>query len=432
MGIVELRVRNFQKISAVRIRPDGSLVTVSGMNDQGKTSLLTSIWVLLLGLAAAPAVMIRDGQEECRIEGEFDQPKMKVVRTFKRTESGDITHDVKVTDADGNPIKTKVQTTLDKLIGAYSFAPLEFAKAPRKEQYETLKRFAPGIDFEEMAEKRKKLFEARTNINRRAGEARARAAGIELPPGGCPKAVDVAAALTELEAANRHNAGIEPERLRREAVRRATATATEQARQKNEEATALRARADALDQQAAQMREAVAENEAEFDAMPPIPKEMDTAAIRATIAEAEKVKGIRTLHERRREHEDEAEGLEGEAAALTAKIDALDKKKAEAVAAAEMPVDGLSFGDGEVLFNGLPFSQAGTASKIKTAVAVGMALNPGMKIMTIDEGSELDSHALAMIEEMATAKGFQVWIAKVDESGTNGFVMEDGHLADKE
>lgn len=57
-----------------------------------------------------------------------------------------------------------------------------------------------------------------------------------------------------------------------------------------------------------------------------------------------------------------------------------------------------------------------------------MALNPQLRVMLIDEGSELDSSGLALIAGLAADRDYQVWIAKVDESGKVGFVIEDGGL----
>jgi hypothetical protein len=159
-----------------------------------------------------------------------------------------------------------------------------------------------------------------------------------------------------------------------------------------------------------------------------VPEPVDTDALQAQIAEAETIRKIRDKHQARAKHEDDAESFEAQAKALTAKLDEMDKAKADAIATAALPVPGLSFGDGCIMFGGVPFEQVATSKKIKVSVAVGMALNPDMRIMTIDEGSELDSSGLAILEEMAAAADFQVWIARVDEHSERGFVLEDGNL----
>src|ERR1700722_3764194 len=117
MNLVELRVSNYARISAVRIRPDGSLVTIAGKNSAGKTSLLRSIWCLLVGKAAAPPMVIKAGEEECKLYGDFGS--IKVTRTFRKTEDDDVTMSLHVTNADGSPVRNKPQAMLDSLLGAY-------------------------------------------------------------------------------------------------------------------------------------------------------------------------------------------------------------------------------------------------------------------------------------------------------------------------
>lgn len=429
MNLLELRVSNYQKVSAVRIRPDGNIVKIVGKNDQGKTSILRSIWTLLVGKAASPPQVIRLGEEECKLYGDFGS--MKVTRIFTKADGDDVTMSLNVTNGDGSPVRKRPQALLDSLIGAYSFDPLAFARAPAKTQYDTLKVLVKGFDFDANAEQRQKAFDARTEVNRKAKEARTLAERIQLPPGPCPKAVDVSAKLTELEEANRHNASIIPERQRR--TRCAFDIGT-QRRHRDEmfaRAAALRAEADKFELQASAIDDDIRQEEKRLAALPPLPTERDTAAIREEIGAAERIKGIRILHENRRKHEDDAERLEGEASTLTGRIEKIDQAKRDAIAAAEMPVPGLGFGDGEILLDGLPFSQAATSIKIKTSAMIGMALNPELRLMTIDEASELDSDALQMIAELAAANDFQVWLARVAEGpDSSGFVIVDGHLAE--
>jgi hypothetical protein len=56
-----------------------------------------------------------------------------------------------------------------------------------------------------------------------------------------------------------------------------------------------------------------------------------------------------------------------------------------------------------------------------------MALNPHLRVMLIDEGSELDRDSMGLLEELAEQRDFQIWICSVDstESGP-GFVIVDG------
>ena len=171
MNVIELRAQNFARLSAVTIRPDGSLVQITGRNSAGKSSVLGAIWTALKGRAAAPVQPVHAGAEEARID--LDIGAMKIVRTFKKSKGGDVTSDLKVTLADGGRVGTKPQAMIDALLGDLAFDPLEFARLPADRQFDRVKALVPNFNFEDNAARRKNAFDERTMENRKAKEAAA-------------------------------------------------------------------------------------------------------------------------------------------------------------------------------------------------------------------------------------------------------------------
>jgi len=417
MKIVELRANGFARLSAVAIRPDGSLVQITGKNSQGKSSVLRAIWTALAGRAAAPATPINKNAEEARLR--LDLGEMVVTRTFRRGKDGaDITSDLKVTLAGGGRVGTKPQAMIDALLGDLSFDPLEFARLKPSEQFDRVKALVPGFDFAGNAAERMLAFTERTEANRAAKAARARADGIRLPPGGKPKIESAADLIDKLEHANATNRSIDIEAGRRAEEDRLIERMLDEAEQ-------LRARAATVEKEA-QTRQK------KLDALEPLPPPVDIGPIKAALGAAENARGVIVLIENRERHEREAEEAERLAATLTAFIETCDRQRHEAVSKAKMPINNLSFGDDAVLLNGLPFADAGTAEKIRASVAIGMHLNPQLRVMLIDEGSELDADSLALVAEMAEANDFQVWVARVDEGGEAGFVIVDGSVKEED
>ena len=93
-----------------------------------------------------------------------------------------------------------------------------------------------------------------------------------------------------------------------------------------------------------------------------------------------------------------------------------------------MPVKGLSFGEGEVVFNGLPLNQASDAEQLRVSIAIAMAANPKLRVLRIRDGSLLDERSLAAVATMADTQDYQIWIERVDSSGKVGVHMEDGEV----
>jgi DNA repair exonuclease SbcCD ATPase subunit len=433
MKIVRLVAENFKKLRAVEITPKGELVEITGANGAGKTSVLDAIWAALSNAQHIQAMPIRKGATKARIR--LDLGELVVERRFN--EKGSI---LTVESAEGARF-TSPQGILDKLLGALTFDPLAFVNQEPREQFESLRKIVPlEVDLDQLDGLTRTDYDKRTEINREAKSLRAQAEGIAVP-GGLPiEAIDTAALKNRFGEASDRAAEIERVRAAHaadvERVRRRNATIDEEikaARLKVEEATAavqkMRAEADRLEVEArdlivladkleAEPREAVA------DLVEPSP--IDVAAIRTELDRAEVVN--RGIEQRSRKTAliDSAKKAEVESDTLSERIEARAKVKADAIAKAPMPVPGLSFGDGVVTYEGVPFGQASSAEQLKVSVAIAMAANPKLRVIRIKEGSLLDDSNVALIAEMAKAQDYQVWLEKVDTSGKIGIVIEDG------
>ena len=116
---------------------------------------------------------------------------------------------------------------------------------------------------------------------------------------------------------------------------------------------------------------------------------------------------------------------------LTHEMDEIDEDKAKQLAEAPMPVEGLSFDESQVLFRGVPFSQASSAEQLRVSVAMAAAGNPDLRIMLIRDGSLLDPDSLKLISEFATDQDYQIWIERVGEGEECQVIIEDGQVKGK-
>lgn len=417
MRLIELRVRGLMRVSAVDIRPGKGVTRIKGKNESGKTSTLDALWIAIKGRSVAPAEPIRQGEEKAVIQASLGNGKVDLVitRTFTRVKDREYTQQLDVRTGEGVKVTKSPQAMLDALAGELGFDPLTFERAPPKDQFDMMRKLVPGVDFDSIAAKRREAYEDRTAANRQATDATARASGVQLPDGPKPKAVDVSGKIDQLAAASKTNASItrfvaDDERMSAEADRL------------NDEAERLRSRANSMEVQAKGIESQVAALRKQYAAIEPV----DEVGLRAEIAEADKVKGILTLYERRDEHFRQMAHYQTAADALTATIEALDKQKADALAAAKLPVEGLGLGEGEVTYKGLPFAQASAAVKMRVSVAVAMALNPNLKVILVRDGSLLDEDSLALLAEMAAEHGFDVLLETIDTSVPGGFEIVDG------
>ena len=410
--ITEFRATNFMKLSAVSIRPDRSVVRITGRNEQGKTSVLNGLWVALAGAAVAGPVPIRQGEEEAEIRvnlGAIGYPSggedLKVRRTFKMKDDGRVTTSVTVEGKQGR--LQSPQAVLDALVGALSFDPLAFTRMKAADQFNTLRSLVPGVDFDAIKEANDKDTAERTVVNRRAKELRAQAEGIVLPPGTIPKMVDVAALEQKLGDAATHNSAVLASKAQRDAAA--------------EKIAALTAQIAALCDERDDLQE-------RLSAAKPLPDLIDVADVQAKLAAARAGNRIVDLNSQRARLEAEAAGNEEKSTALTKALSDREEAKRAAIAKAKMPVEGLGFGDDCITLDGLPFEQASSARQLRTAVMIATASNPRLRVIRIKDGGLLDDDAFKWLGEFCEEQDMQCWIESVDSTGTVGFVLEDGHL----
>lgn len=435
MRIIELRADNFKRLRCVEIvpGPDG-LVTIGGNNEQGKSSVLDAIQAALGGKDSIPEEPVRAGEESAIIRLDLGTERgiqYRVTRTFNaegRTTS------LKLENAEGARYGQE-QTRLNDLVGAISFDPSRFAHLKPEEQAAELLAIVPlAVDLDELAEADKVDYAERTAVNRDVRALQAQVDAIVVPPAPEGDVPDLEALLATVTNASAHNAQVAAEQRRRGDRWGVLEMRQETARLRREEAEQARQRAIALDKEAEGIEaECKAEQEA-LDALPPLDAEVDAAQASADYQAAQ---ALARQHQAHAQAADQRKALQARLDQAKAESDArtkaLEKRaqdRADALAEAEMPVDGLSIGHGEdgkpfVTFNGVPFTQASTAVKLKVGTAIAMAANPTLRIALLRDGAFLDENSLAMLSEMAAEESFQLWVERVGEGGV-GIVMEDG------
>jgi hypothetical protein len=416
MRIVQLESSNIKRLTAVSIRPDGSIVQITGPNAAGKSSVIDSIFYALAGAQALPSHPIRNGAAKAVIK--LDLGELVVTRRF----TGGNTY-LEVASRDGATYKSP-QRVLDGLLGALTFDPLAFAGEPPKAQLQRLRQIA-GVDVDALDREAAAAFASRTETKKRLNMLSERAAVLatQLDPALDPTPIDITPLLDQITEAN----------LKNEEIQRALA----ERRARAETAGSLQANAERWRDEARKLLDRADEADAEastivtwLNAQPALPYSVDVLELRAHIAEAQRHNQVADRERAARaQHEAvvaDVKAIAAEVDNLTATIEACRTQRDTTIAAAKMPVDGLGFGEGEITYHGLPFAQASRAEQIRVATAIGMALNPKLRILCIRDGSLLDEQSLAALEQMAEQHDFQVWVERVDSSGRVGIAIEDG------
>ena len=170
-----------------------------------------------------------------------------------------------------------------------------------------------------------------------------------------------------------------------------------------------------------------AEKQAEYEAAP-AGELIDVAALTQQLQEAQLTNREIDKRTRRESLELQLAGKKRESETLTRAIEQREEEKAAALAAAKLPVEGLTFDENRAAYKGMPLDQLGEAEQIRISTAIAMAANPKLRVIRIMHGEALDEDSLAVIAKMAEENDFQVWMAKVDSTGKVGIFLEDGQI----
>lgn len=420
LHIVNLVAENYKRLVAVDITPDGNVVTLSGRNAQGKSSVLDAIFAALAGGEASRATKqpIRDGQDVAVVR--LDLGDYIVTRRWNDDDAGSLTVETPPT-ADGRKQNySSPQKLLDELVGKRAFDPLAFTRMSPAEQVATLVATVElPFDPAELDRERAGVFDQRTEINRTVKQLEGQLAGLPKPIDGTPE-VEVSAAdvIREFDLAREHNAALDAETRNLELAQ----SAAEQAKARVAEIEAELARAQ---DHAVSTWDDYQAKLAKFKAGP---ERIDTSEISDRLQKVEQTNvAVRAGQEHRRVAAQLAAKRE-EAAQFTLALQAIDKRKSDALSAVKFPIDGLSFDESGVLYKGIPFSQASAAEQLRVSAALAMATNPQLRILQVRDGSLLDSESMQVLTELAEQNEFQVWVEVVDESGQVGIVIEDGRV----
>lgn len=432
MHILELQASNVKRIKAVTIHADGKPVVLGGKNRQGKSSALDAVLYALGGKRRIPAGVVRDGEESATVVLKISADPANGVHaplivTRKIRADGKAELEIKTDDALGS-VATSPQGIADDLLGPISFDPtalLTMAPAKRLE----LAREIVGLDFTKQDAERKRLYDERTLVNRQAKDAETNARQVAIPEGTPAVEVSLADLLAERETAVATNKANDAERRNAANCAQFVVDAAEEVRSAAEELEAARKEVLRLE---GELTKAKKDHLANVEAHEKVAAhaetlvDVDLAEIDARIKASETVNANVRLVQKRDGYLAEAKAFKEKSNALTKQIEAVDAAKEKSLSAAEWPIAGMGFGDGDITWQGRPFELASQAEQLSVGVALLAAKSPRLKVALIRQGAFLDEESLQAVLDTCEQHGLQPWIERVGKGSECSVIIEEG------
>lgn len=427
MKILSLEASNILRLTAaaVTVDDDQSVVTVSGQNGHGKSSLLNAIAMAIGGKKLCPPEPLRRGKDKGHIVvdlGDYIVTR-KFWRDFSDAQHPTISSSLTVASHDGAIYKSP-QALLDKLVSDLTFDPLAFLELSQKDQREHVRRLV-GLDFTALDQQRQTAVahasEAQTVLKLAERDVDAG----DFYPDASAEGIDVAQVLAALADAERLAAVAAEAEKALEGKRREVVNLDMEIRDTKSRIEVLRATLQEVEQlRADAVVEGRARREEGDTARAAVP---DTSALRQQLADATAINAqvqANVRHTSVLQSRDEARAELAEAKRATV---AIDVEKQRMLEAATFPVEGLAFSDEGLTFQNLPFEQASYAQQLRVAVAMGLATTPALKVLLIKHGNALDAKSLRLLTDLAEQAGAQVWLERVAETADGvSIFIEDG------
>jgi DNA repair exonuclease SbcCD ATPase subunit len=461
MNIVRLQAENIKRLVAFDFAPTGeSIIKIGGRNAQGKSSVLDAVAYALGGSALIPSEPLRAGEITGHVT--VDLGDYVVTRRFKREQAFPPgTNIVKKNDgtsvgvdAAGNPVEPTLgptnstlvvtnkdgakyptpQAMLDKLFALTSFNPLAFGDLKPREQRDLLAKIA-GLSLDDLDKSKVAVAGERTMVNRDVKRLQDQLAGLPHYADAPAEEVSVVELTEQLEAVQAKDAAAteankqlaEAHRLSAVTENRVLACKDDIKRLESELRTAQERLKAAVEAQATAQT-------VETSTISKLAKAsaalIDSAPIRQAIKESGDVNAKVRANQNRVKVAAQLNIVVASAEALNLKLKDLEAQRAARLAAAKFPISGLALDEECVRYGGTPFDQLSTSEQLRISTAIGLALNPTVKVLLIPKGNVLDKQSLLMLGKMADEASAQVWIEWVAENaeGVSVFI-EDGHVA---
>ncbi len=417
MKIVSLTAENIKRLKAVHIEPgENSMVIVSGRNDQGKTSVIDSIWYALGGKDATKDAKrpIRDGADEASVT--VDLGDLVVSRKWTSNEKSYL----KVEGKEGQKFSSP-QKVLDSMLGRLTFDPLEFSRMSEKDQRATLLgAIELPFDLEELEAKKLEAFNMRTAVNREVKSLEAQLAARPKPAADVPdEEVSASHVLARLKEAQAKQQAVDTIAQTFENLKAKYVQATEEIEMLKAK---LAEKEEQLKEISAQGKEVKAELERAREG---------AVDLTSYHNELEALDEVNHAVRNKQKHTDLRHSLQAkqeESKQLSKEIATMENAKVEAVKGAKLPMEGVSVDDTGVTFDGYPLKQCSGSVQLKVSMAMAMALNPKLRVMLIRDGNLLDADNMGLVAQMAHSTGTQVWMERVEDDGGVGIVIEDGEV----
>ena len=411
--INRLEIENVKRIKAIKIEPSATgLTIVGGNNNQGKTSVLDAIAWALGGNKYKPSQAQREGSQV--------PPTLKIVMSNGLiVERKGKNASLKVIDPNG---QKGGQQLLDSFVEELAINLPKFMESTPKEKADTLLQIiGVGNRLAELELKENELYNNRHAIGVIADRKEKFAKEQEYYPDAPKELVSIAELIQQQQAILAKNG---------ENARKRQNVDTIQMQYSNAEANVSRLQeelAKAIDERDKFKQDLAI---AQKDAMEL--HDESTAEIEANIQQIDDINRKVRANLDKEKAEEDAKEIRQQYNALSVEIEDVRKQKRDLLTNADLPLEGLSVDDGELLYLGQRWDNMSSSQQLQVATAIVRKLKPECGFVLIDKLEQMDRATLQQFGTWLEQEGLQAIATRVSTGDECSIIIEDGYSVENE
>ncbi|HEM6557545.1 TPA: AAA family ATPase [Streptococcus suis] len=411
--INRLEIENVKRIKAVKIEPSATgLTIVGGNNNQGKTSVLDAIAWALGGNKYKPSQAQREGSQV--------PPTLKIVMSNGLiVERKGKNASLKVIDPNG---QKGGQQLLDSFVEELAINLPKFMDSTPKEKAETLLQIiGVGEQLAELELKEKEIYNNRHAIGVIADQKEKFAKEQEYYPDAPKELISIADLIQQQQTILAKNG---------ENARKRQNVATIKMQYENAESAVDRLKqelAKAIDERDKFKQDlAIAQKDA-IDL-----HDESTAEIEANIQQIDDINRKVRANLDKEKAEEDAKEIRQQYNALSVEIEQVRKQKRDLLTNADLPLEGLSVDDGELLYLGQRWDNMSGSQQLQVATAIVRKLKPECGFVLIDKLEQMDQVTLQEFGEWLKREGLQAIATRVSTGDECSIIIDDGYSIENE
>ena len=157
-----------------------------------------------------------------------------------------------------------------------------------------------------------------------------------------------------------------------------------------------------------------------------------TAELEASIENIEQTNEKIRANLSKEKAEEDAQEYRDQYSRLTTEITNLREQKRELLDNANLPLEGLSVEDGELIYKGFKWDSMSGADQLKVSTAIVRKLNPKCGFVLMDKLEQMDLDTLKDFGSWLEKEGLQVIATRVSKGDECSIIIEDGYVVGQE